>query len=187
MTRNHLVAVLLAGLTLAGGARALVLTPEGVQLSEDPNAVARGAVLLEAYESYPATRGDESQDRAKNRETVARFFALPIGDERAELYAAYGVKQIPAMGIQWTGLEAQHRNNEQNIELFPGWAWRNVQIWDTQDPSVFWVEADGSTAPGAEMPSSGHYLVQVVVKDRKIVLLCEFKTAVVLTPDSGSE
>jgi hypothetical protein len=129
-----------------------------------------------------ASSGNQEQDGDRNREVVARFFALPIGDERAELYAADGVKQIPIMGIQWVGLEAQHKNNDQNIELFPGWTWNSVQVWETQDPSVFWVEADGATAPGAEMPSSGHYIVQVVVKDQKIALLREFKIPMILSP-----
>lgn len=180
MARKHLIVVMAAGLSIAGFAQALIQTPEGVQLNDDPNAVARGAVLLDSYESYPASIGDASQDREQNCKVVSRFFALPIGDKRAGLYASDGIKQIPAMGIQWAGLDAQHKNNDQNIELFPGWKWRDVQVWDTQDPSVFWVEADGSTAPGAEMPSSGHYIVQVVVKDQKIVLLREFKVPVLL-------
>jgi len=180
MAGKLILALLLSGVAAAGLAQPLTQTPEGVQLNEDPNAVASGATLLRNYESYPASPGDEQQDRDSNRAIVARFFALPIGDERAELYAPDGVKQIPAMGIQWEGLEAQHRNNDQNTELFFGWTWNNVQLWDTQNPSVFWVEVDGHTAPGATMPSSGHYLVQVVVKDRKIALLREFKTPVLL-------
>jgi hypothetical protein len=58
-----------------------------------------------------------------------------------------------------------------------------VKIWDTHSPSVFWVEADGATAPGAIMPSSGHYIVQIVVKDQKIALLREFKTPIVVSPE----
>jgi len=182
MTRKYLVAVLLTGLTVAGLAQGLVQTPEGVQLNDDPNAVARGAVLLDSYESYPASSGDVNQDREKNCEVVSRFFALPIGDERAELYASDGVKQIPAMGIQWAGLDAQRQNNEQNAALFSGWTWNDFQIWETQDPSVFWVEADGSTGPDAVMPGSGHYIMQFVIRDGKIELFREFQMPVVLTP-----
>ena len=182
MVPKAILALLLSGVAATGLAQPLAQTPEGVQLNEDPNAVSRGATLLRHYESYPASPGDEQQDRDGNRAIVARFFAVPIGDQRAELYAADGVKQIPSMGIQWEGLEAQHRNNDQNTELFFGWTWNNVHLWDTQNPSVFWVETDGHTAPGATLPSSGHYLVQVVVKDRKIALLREFKIPLVLTP-----
>ena len=188
MARKFLLAACLIAAAVPGFAQPLVQHPDGVQLNEDPSAVARGATLLTTYESYPASSGDPAQDRGGNREVVARFFTLPIGDERANLYAEHGVKQIPAMGIQWQGLAAQHKNNDQNTELFPGWTWRNVQIWDTQDPAVFWVEADGSTAAGAKMPSSGHYLVQLVVKDRKVTLLREFKTPIILSPEAkGSD
>jgi len=85
------------------------------------------------------------------------------------------------MGIQWQGAGAQLKNNEQNQTLFPGWSWKNVVIWDTQDPTVFFVEADGNTAPGATPPSANHYVMQLVVKSGKIALFREFLVPLKLT------
>lgn len=161
--------------------QSLVQIPDGVQLNEDANTVAKGATLLSHYESLEPEALVPEQSCERNRGIIERFFSLPIGEERAALYAPEGVKQIPAMGIQWEGLEAQRSNNEQNITLFPGWSWHDVRVWDTQDPSVFWVEADGTTAPGAVPHSAGHYLIQAVVVDEQLTLLREFKVSIVLT------
>jgi hypothetical protein len=29
------------------------------------------------------------------------------------------------------------------LKCFPDWCWKNVEIYDTQDPNKFWVECDG--------------------------------------------
>jgi len=140
-----------------------------------------GATLLSVYNSHQPSVEQSGQVRTYNRATVTRFFHLPIGPERAALYAADGVKEIPHMGIQWKGAEAQMKNNEQNQTLFPGWSWKNVVVWDTQDPTVFFVEADGNTAPGATPPSANHYVMQLVVKSGKIALFREFLVPLKLT------
>jgi hypothetical protein len=161
-------------------AQTLKQLPEGVALG-DEHAVAKGATLLSSYETHQPSVDQVGQVRAENRATVNRFFQLPIGPERAGLYAADGVKQIPHMGIQWQGAGAQLKNNEQNQTLFPGWSWKNVVIWDTQDPTVFFVEADGSTAPGATPSSANHYVMQVVAKSGRIDLFREFLVPLKLT------
>ncbi|MCC7462358.1 MAG: PhzA/PhzB family protein [Gammaproteobacteria bacterium] len=174
--------LLAAGAALRVHAAESVLSqgPEGVLL--DGNLVS-GAALLQRYTPHqPAARtAAPGQDRERNRGTIQRFFALPIGADRARLYARDGVKQIPAMGVQWRGMDNQLRNNEQNTKLFPGWAWNSVVIWDTQDPTVFWAEAEGATAPGATPHWANHYVMQYVVEDGAIVLFREFGTPVNLS------
>ena len=168
-----------AAVVIPANAQMLRQLPEGVALG-DEQAIAQGATLLSSYDTHqPSAEG--GQVRASNRATVTRFFKLPIGPERARLYASDGVKQIPHMGIQWKGANGQMRNNEQNQSLFPGWSWKNVVVWDTQDPTVFFVEADGNTAPGATPSSANHYVMQLVVKSGKIALFREFMVPIKLT------
>jgi len=169
-----------AAVVIPANAQTLKQLPEGVALG-DVHAIAQGATLLSVYNSHQPSVEQSGQVRTTNRATVTRFFHLPIGPERAALYAADGVKEIPHMGIQWQGAGAQLKNNEQNQTLFPGWSWKNVVIWDTQDPTVFFVEADGNTAPGATPPSANHYVMQLVVKRGKIALFREFLVPLKLT------
>ena len=46
---------------------------------------------------------------------------------------------------------------------------------------MFFVEADGNTAPGATPPSANHYVMQLVVKRGKIALFREFLVPLKLT------
>lgn len=160
-------------------------TPEGVLVADD---LVPGSTLIRSYRPYPSGKAPapgqaptREEDRERNRRTVARFFDLPIGEERARLYADDGVKQLPALGIQWAGLDGQLKNNAQNVGRYPGWKWSDVTIWNTDDPAVFWVEANGATAPGARPAYANHYVMQLVVRGGKIVLLREFGAPVRVT------
>jgi hypothetical protein len=82
---------------ITADAQTLKQLPEGVALG-DEHAVAKGATLLSSYETHQPSVDQAGQVRPENRATVKRFFQLPIGPERAGLYAADGVKQIPHMG-----------------------------------------------------------------------------------------
>lgn len=167
-----------AMLPQAAISQTLQQVPDGVLL--DGNLVS-GATLLTTYE-HTTPAASAGQDQARNRQTVERFFALPIGPERAGLFAPDGVKQIPAMGVQWAGAEAQLRNNAQNQGRYPGWRWYDVVVWNTEDPTVFWVEARGETAPGMEPAYANHYVGQFIVRDGMIVLFREFATPVRVDP-----
>lgn len=155
-------------------------TPQGVSVAGD---LVPGSTLIREYRPWSSPGSKSSnEDRARNRRTVQRFFELPIGEARARLYADDGVKQLPALGVQWPGLDGQLKNNEQNRGRYPGWSWRDVTIWETTDPTVFWVEASGSTAPGATPAYSNHYVMQFVVRAGKIALFREFGAPVRITP-----
>jgi ketosteroid isomerase-like protein len=167
---------------VTANAQTLKQVDEGVQIGDDPSAIAHGGLLLKEYTPYRSTGKKQKENRARNKAVVQRFFTLPIGLERSRLYANDGVKEIPTFGIKWVGLEAHRRNNEQNQVLFPGWSWSNVVIWETLDPTVFWVEAEGQTSPGATPSSKNHYTMQFVVSDGKITLFREFASPLKLTP-----
>ncbi|MCC7463570.1 MAG: PhzA/PhzB family protein [Gammaproteobacteria bacterium] len=158
-------------------------TAAGVRIGGD---LVPGSTLIQGYTAHPrgAVAG-RSEDHARNRATVQRFFQLPIGEERARLYADDGVKQLPGLGIQWPGLDAQLKNNAQNRDRYPGWAWSDVVIWNTDDPTVFWVEASGATAPGAQPAYANHYVLQFVVRGGRIALMREFGAPLRITPVPG--
>lgn len=164
----------------ADAAPPLEQTGEGVRVAGD---LVPGSTLMRSYAPYAGDAATvRGEDRVSNRATVARFFALPIGPERAQLYATDGVKQLPGLGIQWPGLDAQLKNNEQNRGRYPGWSWSEVVIWNTEDPTVFWVEANGATAPGAQPAYVNHYVMQFVVRGGRIALFREFGAPVRVTP-----
>lgn len=185
--RSTLLCILAATPCLAAGSAQaadadppLEQTPEGVRVAGD---LVPRSTLIRHYEPHaPVTPAAPGEDRALNRRTVERFFSLPIGEERARLYADDGLKQLPALGIQWPGLAAQLANNAQNAGRYPGWKWSGVQVWNTDDPTVFWVEASGATAPGAVPAYANHYVIQLVVKGGRITLLREFGAPVRESP-----
>jgi len=156
-------------------------TPEGLA-TPDGHIIGK-AKLVRSYSIHqpaPASAGAESE-RARNRATVKKYFELSFGEERARLFTEDGVKQVLPRGMQWAGMDAHLQNNRENVAQFPGWKWSNTTIWDTQDPTVFWVEADGSTVPTPDKPVvAGHYILQVVLKNGKIALYREFGAPVKL-------
>ena len=117
----------------------------------------------------------QEAERRANRAAVGRFFELPIGDERLELYAADAVKELVTMGLRWAGKAALKGNTDQ----FPEWRWSNVEVWETEDPGNFWVECDGAGAKvfaaGADpRPIGSHYIFNIRASGGKITLLREF-------------
>jgi phenazine biosynthesis protein len=45
--------------------------------------------------------------------------------------------------IMTSGRDRLREHGIWSLQCFPGWAWTNVEIFDTQDPNRFWVECDG--------------------------------------------
>lgn len=175
-------AAVLAGPAQAQTAGGLKETPEGL-VTPDGRLIGKARLVHNyvIHQPAPASAGKAS-DRAKNRATVRKYFELPPGEERARLSADDGVKEVLSRGMQWVGIDALVQSNRDSAAMFPSWKWSNTTVWDTQDPAVFWVEADGSTDPasGKEVVS-GHYLAQVVLKAGKIVLYREFDAPVKVT------
>jgi hypothetical protein len=156
-------------------------TPDGIVFNkDDPNAkiapYVAGATFLKKYESYKP-RAIADQNRDKNRAVIKQFFDMPIGEAAARLYTGDGVKQLPSMGIEWRGVPNLIKNNDQNSKLFASWKWTDIVVWDTQDPSVFWVECQGGQhQEGGGGTFGSHYLLQFVIKDAKIEIMKEFTT-----------
>lgn len=65
-----------------------------------------------------------------------------------------------------------------SLRCFPDWEWKNVQIYETQDPNRFWVECDGEGQilfPGYPPGNySNHFIHAFLMRDGKIVEQREF-------------
>ena len=48
-------------------------------------------------------------------------------------------------------------HSEWSLKMFPDWEWKNVTIYDTQDPNQFWVECDGEGEIHYPDYPVGHY------------------------------
>ncbi|KAB2388754.1 PhzA/PhzB family protein [Actinomadura montaniterrae] len=124
---------------------------------------------------------DDVALRDRNRATVERFFKCH-GLERASLFAEDGYKVLPWTGmghpIDMRGQYELKYNFLRNIELFTGWSWSDVTVYDTQYPDRFWVECDGGgviRVDGYEPVTYGnHYLMSFRLEDGEIKEFREF-------------
>jgi ketosteroid isomerase-like protein len=98
------------------------------------------------------TQREESTDvdlRARNRATVTDYMSRK-GENRLTRYLLF--TEDGSAGL-WTsdtgrpvasqGHEKLRAHGEWSLRMFPDWEWKNVEIFDTQDPGRFWVECDG--------------------------------------------
>ncbi len=77
-----------------------------------------------------------------------------------------------------SGIENVARMDEWNTMCFPDWKWRNVKIYQTQNPNYFWVECNGSGQalfPGyPPVKHSAHFIHSFEMMDGKIKVYREF-------------
>ena len=98
------------------------------------------------------TQREESTDvdlRARNRATVTDYMSRK-GENRLTRYLLF--TEDGSAGL-WTsdtgrpvasqGHDKLRAHGEWSLRMFPDWEWKNVEIFDTQDPGRFWVECDG--------------------------------------------
>lgn len=87
--------------------------------------------------------------RRRNRAVVADYMSRK-GEDRRTRYLLFA--QDGSAGL-WTsdigepivsqGHEKLRQHGEWSLRMFPDWEWKNVEIFETQDPNRFWVECDG--------------------------------------------
>ncbi len=65
-------------------------------------------------------------------------YQLFVEDGSGGLWTADTIDPIVCHGHQ--GLKS---HGEWSLKCFPDWEWKNIEIFDTQDPNRFWVECDG--------------------------------------------
>lgn len=87
--------------------------------------------------------------RRRHREVVADYmsrkgenrltrYLLFTEDGSAGLYTADTGEPVVSQGH-----EKLKAHGEWSLRMFPDWEWKNVEIFETQDPNRFWVECDG--------------------------------------------
>lgn len=129
------------------------------------------------------TDREAAEVRRRNRETIEKYFAM--GGNRTGRHLLFtedgaGGLYTTDTGepIQAIGHEALAAADEWNNTYFSGWAWRNVEIFETQDPNRFWVECDGGgTVHFAAYPTAqyeNHYLHSFEMSDGLIKTYWEY-------------
>lgn len=120
--------------------------------------------------------------REKNLATVQRFFQLH-GLERVEVFTEDGAKELgygvdpEAPAPRWTGKEMLRENFGGNVSMFAGWTWENMAFYSTQDPNLFFVEADGhgkQAITGRETDYRNHYVFRFTMEDGLIKEMVEY-------------
>ncbi|MEU9439049.1 PhzA/PhzB family protein [Streptomyces sp. NPDC048252] len=92
---------------------------------------------------------DHHDLRARNRQAVEQY--MRTGAEarlsRYTLYTQDGTASLfytdIGRPIVVTGREKLKRHGELSLRVLPDWQWSDVQIYETQDPTIIMVECDG--------------------------------------------
>ncbi|WP_217245967.1 PhzA/PhzB family protein [Streptomyces sp. AC602_WCS936] len=87
--------------------------------------------------------------RARHRAVVADYMTRK-GENRLTRYLLFTEDGSAGLYTSDTGepvVSEGHAklkaHGEWSLRMFPDWEWKNVEIFDTQDPDRFWVECDG--------------------------------------------
>ncbi|MEU1005624.1 PhzA/PhzB family protein [Streptomyces tibetensis] len=101
-------------------------------------------------EDAPSSGLETDRDlRARHRAVVADYmsrkgenrltrYLLFTEDGSAGLYTSDTGEPVTSQGH-----ETLKAHGEWSLRMFPDWEWKNVEIFETQDPDRFWVECDG--------------------------------------------
>ncbi|MEU6711273.1 PhzA/PhzB family protein [Nonomuraea sp. NPDC046802] len=122
--------------------------------------------------------------RKKNRATVEKYMNTR-GQERLRRHLLFTEDGVGGLWTNDTGRPIAIRGRDRlgehavwSLQCFPDWVWYNIEIFETQDPNVFWVECDGTGLirfPGyPEGHYQNHFLHSFHLEDGQIKLQREF-------------
>ena len=87
--------------------------------------------------------------RVANRRTVEDYMSRK-GETRLTRYLLFTEDGSAGLWTSDTGepiISTGHAklkaHGEWSLRMFPDWEWKNVSVFETQDPNQFWVECDG--------------------------------------------
>lgn len=105
----------------------------------------------------------DAERRDRNRAVVADYMSR-TGQDRLTRYQLFTEDGSAGLYTTDTGSPVVSRGHdllrahgEWSLRMFPDWEWKNVQIFDTQDPDRFWVECDGEGQILYPAYPPGHY------------------------------
>ena len=133
----------------------------------------------------------EQELRAKNKETVEKYFQLH-GAARLELFAEDGAKIIPFnptahTAFEWRGKEHLKANFEFNAKDLSTWEFTGMEVHPFLDPNFFMVKASGHGVHADGSVYENSYLFTIRLRDGLITELCEYMNPVNGLTASGME
>ncbi|WP_447873166.1 PhzA/PhzB family protein [Serratia fonticola] len=126
----------------------------------------------------------ENNMRANNRNIVEQYMNT-YGQARLSRHELFDEEGCGGLWTTDTGEPVVIKSKKQlakhalwSLDCFPDWRWYNVQIFDTQDPDIFWVECDGKGEINFKGYQKGfyqnHFIHYFQFKNGKIILQREF-------------
>jgi phenazine biosynthesis protein len=126
--------------------------------------------------------------RRRNRATVEKYMNTR-GQDRLNRHLLFTEDGAGGLWTTDTGepiiIRGRDRLGEHGVwsrRCFPDWVWTNIQIFETQDPNVFWVECDGEGEIRFPSYPDGHYrnhfLHSFLLESGRIKLQREFMNPV---------
>lgn len=126
---------------------------------------------------------EDEELRQKNLKTVEYYMTLrgperrakraPLFAENAGFELTFTANCVPF------GKTAMEWNTVGDSEMFPDWGFYNAQIYQTQNPSMFFVECDGRgkmilrDEPESDRIYENHYIISFEMEDGRIKRLRE--------------
>lgn len=93
--------------------------------------------------------GGDAEVRRHNLAIVKDYMSRK-GKDRLDRYTLFTEDGVGGLWTSDTGKPVVSRGHEQlkahgawSLKCFPDWVWKNITIYETQDPNRFWVECDG--------------------------------------------
>jgi phenazine biosynthesis protein len=126
----------------------------------------------------------DAELRRHNRRVVEDYMSRK-GEGRRTRYQLFTPDGVAGLWTNDTlepvathGQDALKAHGEWALTCFPDWEWKNVEIYETQDPNRFWVECDGEGQilfpgypPGRYV---NHFIHSFLFENGKIKLEREF-------------
>lgn len=116
----------------------------GTENSGNENAGTESGAVQEPGSENSAD--NEEAIRTRNKETIHALLNSIESEEG--FYAENGIRSLPFFpggGAYWVGKEAIRNNSAANAEHFSGFAYDYIDIHETLDPNIYWVECGGKT------------------------------------------